>query len=242
MEEAGYSETTAMRIKEEVKYFENIREEVKIASGDYLELKRYEPAMRHLIDAYLGAEESRVLSNFDDLSLIEMIVERGEEALNALPEKTRRNKEAMSEAIENNLRKVVIEENPTNPAYYGKMSVLLDELIKKRKQDAISYEKYLEEIVALTRKVSNPGKNPIYPEAMNTNARRALYDNLGENVDLAAELDEAIIYTKKDAWRENRFKTKEVRLVIEEKLNARGLVTPDEVERILGIVKNQPEY
>src|SRR5690554_3964793 len=34
MEEAGYHEATAQRIREEVKYFENIRKEVQIASGD----------------------------------------------------------------------------------------------------------------------------------------------------------------------------------------------------------------
>ena len=242
MEEAGYSETTALRIKEEVKYFENIRKEVQIASHDYVDLKQYEPAMRHLIDSYLGAEESRVLSNFDDLSLIEMIVERGEKALDELPKGIRSNKEAMAETIENNLRKVVIEENPTNPMYYEKMSVLLDELIKRRKREAMDYEKYLEEIVALTRKIKKPEKENIYPININTQARRALYDNLASDAALAAELDETILYTKKDDWRNNRFKKREVRLAIEEILTLNGFVSPDEVDRIMGIVKNQPEY
>jgi len=67
---------------------------------------------------------------FDDFSLIELIVERGQDAFDKVPEKMRRNKEAMAETIENNLRKVIIEESPTNPAYYEKMSTVLDELIK----------------------------------------------------------------------------------------------------------------
>ena len=46
------------KIKKEVEYFESVRTEVKLASGDYIDLKMYEPAMRHLIDTYIRAEES----------------------------------------------------------------------------------------------------------------------------------------------------------------------------------------
>lgn len=242
MEEAGYHETTTERIREEVKYFESLRKEIQITSGDYVDLKQYEPAMRHLIDAYLGAEESRVLSKFDDLSLVELIVEKGRDAINDLPPNIRKNKDAMAETIENNLRKVIIEENPTNPVYYEKMSIVLDELIKLRKEQTDAYEKYLDEIVELTRKIKKPEHSTTYPTTVNTNAKRALYDNLEQDVELSLALDEAIRYTKKDAWRDNKFKTKEVRLKIEEVLNTSEIVTPDEVERILNIVKNQREY
>jgi type I restriction enzyme, R subunit len=52
-----------------------------LASGDYIDLKAYEPAMRHLIDTYISSDESEVISAFDDMSLVELIVERGEERL-----------------------------------------------------------------------------------------------------------------------------------------------------------------
>ena len=58
---------------------------MKLASGDYIDLKMYEPAMRHLIDTYIQAEESEKVSAFDDFSLVQLIVERGAEAVNALP-------------------------------------------------------------------------------------------------------------------------------------------------------------
>ena len=57
-----------------------MRNEVKLASGDYIDLKMYEPAMRHLIDTYIRAEESEKISAFDDLTLVQLIVERGEGA------------------------------------------------------------------------------------------------------------------------------------------------------------------
>ena len=52
---------------------------------------------------------------FDDLTLVQLIVEKGVDAVNELPEGMARNPEAMAEAIENNLRRVIIDEQPINP-------------------------------------------------------------------------------------------------------------------------------
>ena len=71
--------------------------------------------MRHLIDAYIGAEDSDVISSFNDLSLIQLIVERGADAVKALPKGIRDNKQATAETIENNVRRLIIEESPINP-------------------------------------------------------------------------------------------------------------------------------
>jgi type I restriction enzyme R subunit len=85
MEEAGYTTGQAVAIKEEVVFYENLRDEIKKHSGDAIDLKMYEPAMRHLIDTYIRAEESEKVSAFDDMSLIQLIVERGTSAVEALP-------------------------------------------------------------------------------------------------------------------------------------------------------------
>ena len=66
-----------MRTEAEVDHSTKVRDEVKLASGDAIDLKMYEPAMRHLIDAYIRAEESEKISAFDDMWLIQLIVERG---------------------------------------------------------------------------------------------------------------------------------------------------------------------
>ncbi len=58
MTQAGYTEAQANAIKIDVGLFESIRQEIKLASGDYIDLKAYEPAMRHLIDTYIDAKES----------------------------------------------------------------------------------------------------------------------------------------------------------------------------------------
>lgn len=237
MEEAGYSKDEIHSIKHEVGYYEKVRSEVKLASGDYIDLKQYEPAMRHLIDTYISAEESEVVSEFDDLTLIELIVARGKDAVDSLPKGIKQNKEAVAETIENNVRRVIIDESPTNPKYYEKMSILLDELIKARKEEAKSYENYLTKIVELTKKIKNPSNSFSYPRSMNSGAKRALYDNLEQNEELALNIDHEIRTTKKDGWRGMKIKEREVYYAIQKHIN------DDEVaKRIFEIVKNQGEY
>lgn len=236
MEEAGYSSYDADKILKEIKYYESARAEVKLASADYIDLKAYEPAMRHLIDTYINAEESKVISAFDDMSLVELIVERGESAINALPKNIRKNRQAVAETIENNLRKVIHDERPINPKYYENMSELLDELIIQRRAEAIEYEKYLAMIVELTRKVKRPNETK-YPKTLDTRAKRALYDNLDQNEDLAVLLDYEIIYTKKDDWRGTEIKKREVKYAIKKHIRDDA-----EVDRIFEIVKSQPDY
>src|SRR5213594_1971061 len=134
----------------------DFRGEVKLATRDYIDMKMYEPAMRHLLDTYIRAEESEKLSAFDDLTLVQLIVERGEAAVDSLPKSIRENSEAVAETIENNVRRLIIDEMAVNPKYYEKMSELLDALIAQRKQEAMDYKTYLARIVALTKQVSHP--------------------------------------------------------------------------------------
>ena len=242
MKEAGYTDREAAQIKNDITHFENLRKEIQLASGDYVDLKQFEPAMRHLIDSYIGAEESRVLSNFDDLSLVELLIQKGQDAVNSLPKNIRKNKEAVAETIENNLRKVIIEESPTNPMYYEKMSVLLDELIQMRKKEIEDYEAYLKKIVELTKKIKHPNTSVEYPSSLTTDSKRNLYDNLGKNETLANELDKKILSTKKDRWRDTKIKQKEVELVVRESLAHYGISNPKEVQRIFDLVKNQKNY
>ena len=209
--EAGYTETQAAAIKQEVTFYENLRNEVKLHSGDAIDLKQYEPAMRHLIDTYIRAEQSETVSAFDDLSLIHLIVERGVGAVEALPEGIRKNHETVAETIENNVRKLIIDESPINPKYYEKMSELLDALIAQRKQSALDYAAYLAKIVELTKLAKNGPGGAAYPKTLNTPARRALYDNFGRNEEFTLFVDHVIHTASQDDWRSNPFKVKKIR-------------------------------
>lgn len=243
MEAAGYSEAEAAAVRNEVTYYEKVREEIKLASGDYIDMKLYEPAMRHLLDTYIRAEESEKLSAFDDMTLVDLIIERGEEAVETLPESIADDLEAMAETIENNVRRLIIDEMAVNPKYYEKMSELLDALIKQRRQQAIEYREYLEKIVELTRQASPKQQGKNYPTGIDSPAVKALYDNLGENAILAIRLDERIRSAKRADWRDNAFKIKEVRNAICTLLDS-DVRERDrfDVEAILELVKAQREY
>jgi len=238
MIEAGYTQEQAEAIRSEVEYYEKIRTEIKIASGDYIDMKMYEPAMRHLIDTYIRAEESEKVSAFDDLSLIELIVKRGPDAIKELPESIRGSEEATAETIENNLRKVIIDEQPINPKYYSRMSELLDTLIQQRREKALNYQEYLQKIVELAGQVKQPSQGQSYSQALDTSAKRALYDNLGQNEALALAVDTAVRNTMRDDWRGNKIKEREVKRAVREALG------DDEhlLEAIFELVKNQREY
>ncbi|MDZ7753659.1 MAG: HsdR family type I site-specific deoxyribonuclease [Gammaproteobacteria bacterium] len=243
MDQAGYSEAEAAKIKAEVEHYERVREEVKLASGDYIDMKLYEPAMRHLLDTYIRAEESEKLSAFDDMTLVDLIVTRGEEAVDSLPSSIAGDREAMAETIENNVRRLIVDETPVNPKYYERMSTLLDHLIEQRRKEALEYREYLRRIVELTRQVARREEESAYPPGIDTPARQALYDNLGEDASLALRLDEKIRSVKKADWRANKFKEREVRNAIASVLQSqvRDTDLPD-VDAVFELVKNQNGY
>ena len=258
MIEAGYNDTEIRTIKAEVDHYEKACREVKLASGDYIDMKLYEPAMRHLLDTYIRAEDSKQLSILDDMTLVELIVERGESAVDSLPDGIRNDHEAVAATVENNLRRLIVDEMAVNPKYYTEMSKLLDALILQRKQEALDYKAYLVKIVELTRNTTQPKKTR-YPYTINNPGRRALYDNLKEHAhdleehilknkaaDTAADavetatlaLDDAIRSVKKADWRGNRFKEREVRNAIKSVLGDRE----DLVDEFFEIVKAQYDY
>ena len=259
MSEAGYSDAEAQEIKAEVDHYEKVRAEVKLASGDYIDMKMYEPAMRHLLDTYIRAEESEKLSGFDDLTLVQLIVERGDAAVDELPRGLRNNREAIAETIENNVRRLIIDESAVNPKYYEKMSHLLDALILQRKQEAVDYKKYLARVVELTKMVSKPEIQSSYPPSINTRALRSLFDNLTSSPTpavhdtpapsgneacsdsreaMAVALDRAIRRVKKADWRGNRFKEREVRNAIKSEVGDDVSL----VDTMFDIVKAQSDY
>ena len=220
-----------------------MREEVKLASGDYIDMKMYEPAMRHLLDTYIRAEDSEKLSAFDDMTLVELVVERGEAAVESLPASIAGDREAMAETIENNVRRLIIDEMAVNPKYYEKMSELLDALIEQRRKEALDYKEYLRRIVELTRQASRQDDATRYPTGIETPAQQALYDNLAQDATLTLRLDEKIREVKKADWRGNRFKEREVRNAIASVLETqvRETEVPD-VDTVLELVKNQNDY
>ena len=84
LEAAGYSDADIARIKQQLDHYLNVREIIRKASGESLDLKAYEADMRHLIDTYIEADEPRKISPFDNMALLDLIVKTGiADAINA---------------------------------------------------------------------------------------------------------------------------------------------------------------
>jgi type I restriction enzyme, R subunit len=237
LQAAGYSDGKIRWIKSEVDKYLKLREIVRKASGESLDLKAYEADMRHLIDTYIAAAEPREISPFNGMSLLELIVKTG--ISNAIDQglmEIKGNNEAVAEAIENNVRSRIIKENLNDPAYYEKMSALLNEIVAARKARAIEYEEYLKQIAELAKQVT-AGRSDDTPVQLNTPGLRALYNNLGKDEALAFQIDEAVKLVRPDDWRGSRVKEN----IIKEALY-KILQDVTEVDRTFLIIKQQKEY
>jgi type I restriction enzyme R subunit len=255
LEGAGYGAADIARIKVQLESALNIREVIRKASGESLDLKAYEADMRHLIDTYIEAREPRTISPFDGIGLLELIVKSGiADAIAQRLANMKSNQRAIAETIENNVRRKIIKEHLTDPAFYESMSTLLDEIIADRKARAIDYEEYLKRIALLVRSVE-VGHAEGTPAALNTPGKRALYRNLkpselkvadepdgpdapaDPNLDLAMSIDEAIKKVRPDDWRGVKPREQVIKAALNQLLH-----DDVEVERIFLIIKAQGEY
>jgi type I restriction enzyme, R subunit len=237
LEAAGYSATDIGRIKKDIDHYLKLRDIIRHASGESLDLKAYEADMRHLIDTYIEADEPRKISPFDNMSLLELIVKSGiANAINSQLADVKENKNAVAETIENNVRSKIIKEQLSDPAYYEKMSALLDEIIAARKAKALEYEAYLKKIAELAVKVQ-AGQSEDTPKTLNSAGRRALYNNLNQNEAVALTIDEVIKKVRPDDWRGIQAREQIIKAALYGVLKDEG-----EVERIFLIIKQQTEY
>jgi type I restriction enzyme R subunit len=261
LEAAGYSEGDIQRIKAQIDRYLKLREIIRKASGETIDLKAYEADMRHLIDTYIQADAPRTISAFGDTPLLELIVKSGiADTINQLPDGIKGDRTAVAETIENNVRSKIIKDHLNDPAYFEKMSALLVEIIASRKAKAIDYEEYLRQIADLAKRVQ-AGQEADTPAQLTTPGRRALYNNLKTEMaavsppaaaeqpapyggvvpdlilGLAMRIDAAIKSNRPDGWRGVQAREQVIKKAIYGVLLDVALV-----ERIFLIIKQQGEY
>ena len=203
--------------------------------------------MRHLIDTYIDADDPRKISPFDNVGLLDLIVKTGiADAIASKLGALNGNTGAIAETIENNVRSKIIKEHLNDPAFYEKMSALLDEIIAARKAKAIEYEEYLKSIAELANKVE-VGHADDTPEPLkHSPALRAIYHNLKQSVPeegdfmlaQAQQIDETIKRVRPDGWRGIQARENIIKAALLPLLEN----DVSEVERIFLIIKAQKEY
>jgi type I restriction enzyme R subunit len=262
LQQAGYADAEVASIKGKIEENLKLRDIIRQASGETIDLKAYEADMRHLIDTYIEAEAAKTISNFGEIGLVDLIVKSGiAAAIHSLPDGIKGNKRAVAETIANNVRSKIIKEHLNDPAFYDKMSALLNEILADLKAQRIDYEEFLKRIGELAKKVQT-GKTDDTPAPLNTPGKRALYNNLmtkhgpvvdgmpregvhefgadvaARSLQLALKIDEMVRQTRQDAWRGHPAKENGIKKALLPLLDNDLM----EVERIFLILKAQTEY
>ena len=232
----GYSEAERKEYAECAKKYDALKREIELRSNDHIDMRRYEPDMRQVLDLYVKAEDSEVIAKLDDTSFLDIVAAQNEEQLNDLPDELKDEYgRASAETVEANLREVIRKDSPFNPAYYGKLSIILQELIDKRKKEMLDYEEYMKELIELVKKARGKSANS-YPESIKTPGMRALYDNLGQNEYLAIRAHEVIKENALVGFRDNRLKQRKL-------IKALAKLLGDEMaQKIYDIIKLHDEY
>jgi type I restriction enzyme R subunit len=233
MDSAGYTAVEAASIKSEVAHYVAVRNEVERGAGENIDMKQFEAGMRSLLDTYLLAEPSETVATLDQ-GLVQLIVERGADAIGTLPEGIRKNPEAVAETIINNVRKTIVDERALNPKYYDQMSSLLDAIIERRREDAEAYADFLNDLLSLTAQVGKKESDTAYPAWASTPARRALVDfSWPSDIVIDVEyLSNVIQNNKEHGWAGNPIKERALARTLRREL-------PDgfEAERLEALVK-----
>jgi type I restriction enzyme, R subunit len=236
LEDMGYSEAERKEYAECAKKYDALKREIELRSNDHIDMRRYEPDMRQVLDLYVKAEDSEVIAKLDDTSFLDIVAAQNEEQLNDLPDELKDEYgRASAETVEANLREVIRKDSPFNPAYYGKLSIILQELIDKRKKEMLDYEEYMKELIELVKKARGKSANS-YPESIKTPGMRALYDNLGQDENLAVRTHEVIKENALVGFRDNRLKQRKL-------IRALAKLLGDEMaQKIYDIIKLHDEY
>lgn len=212
----------------------NLRQVIMQASGDFVDLKACEPDMRHLIDNYIAAGDSTKIIEFDDTTLLD-IIELCKFDLTTGKKKVR---ESAAEKIENNIRRKIVDQINVNPAYYNKMSEILDQLIEERKNGLIEYKKLLERYIELAKKVNSSAVSEDYPASVKGSAaKRAIYDNCGRYEDLANRIYDAVMSSMQADFRNSPVKINKIKRALSEVLD-----NDAEVDRVYELISKQSEF
>ncbi len=189
-----------------------LRDTIRQASNETIDLKSFEADMRHLIDTYIQADAARPISDFGETGLVELIVKSGiADAVSKLPQGIRENPAAIAETIANNVRSTIVRVQLNDPAFYDKMSALLSEIIADLRAQRINHQEFLKRVAHLAKKLM-AGQEQDTPQQISTRGLRALYSNLGQDKELAIKIDEAVKKVRPADWRSTQGK----RLVVKQ--------------------------
>jgi type I restriction enzyme, R subunit len=238
-----------------VEYFADLRGAIKKHSGEELDIKPYEADMRQLLNRYVEADAATELAELGTRSLVELIVDTGihDAIARQINAKGKLSNRAVAETIINNVRKVIIRDQLTDPRFYEQMSLLLDDLIRQSREDAQAYEAFLLNAEALARRLTEKRPEDGVPSSLHGNHEASvLYNNLTSIptstfryptpeealAAFALRLDRTVREQAPAGWKGDPVREKQVLNALYPLLDRDRKAT----QALFEIVKNQPGY
>lgn len=242
----GYDDAQVDSLRTEISDYNRVKEMVRLASCDYIDLKPYEADMRYVLDTYIRANDSTVISKLGNMSLVELLLNGENTTPSELVKDLPGDDRAKAEIIENNLTYEIVKKMSSNSVYYGKLSDMLQKIIDLRKIQALSYDEYLRQVVELAEAILHPESSKDYPDDVKDSAsRRALYDFFRKNTDLAVAIDTAVVSALRPGWKKNHQKQQNIKRSIYQTLidwDYSDEDATDTFKAIYDIVQKQEEY
>lgn len=195
--------------KKELKFFQKLRQSVKLRYSDNIDYKEYQGKMQNLMDTYIVSEEVIRITNPVDI-LNEEGIEKELERLNT--------PRAKADAIRTRISKRIDIKWDEDPAFYKKFSEKIKETLDDYENKRISEREYLEKMQKLRTDFKSGNSGIQYPENIRRNKdAQAFYgvvvnivgrnNDLNNRKELVAELsfnlDKIIAKHSKVDWHDN---------------------------------------
>lgn len=237
MLDAGYTKEEAENIHKMVLDFSELKDAIMLRSGDMTDLKQYNAMMRQLLDRYVKAPRSEVLAKLEDLTFLQLIEDENdaERTADELTEDNNSGEPSVAETIASNTRHYIVRKRDTNPDYFDKLSDKLNKLLEDYRNKSIAYREMLVQLLMIASQ--SQGRNS-YPAEIDTPLKKALYDNLDKDSELALLVYDTVDRNAQEDWR--NLKARWLRL--QNAVKACGNFTDEQLIMIMGIIKANDEF
>lgn len=234
MRRCGYTEQESESIFQRVTTYDQLCTAIMRRADDRVDMKMYDQTMRLILDDYVEAKHSKILAALEDISFLDLIMDGDSEEAEEEAEEVLGGKEGVASTMTANVRRVINRKRESNPAEYQKFSERLNRLLAEYRQGVIEYKAYLKCLAQLAREL----RNRTTDSRLDTEGKRALYDNLGEDADFAIEVYNTIKANAKVGFRNSGAKLQKLQV----KLDELSRQHPFDVDCIMNIIKRLREF
>lgn len=163
------------KYKRELKFFQELRRNVKIRYSDSVDHKEYEAKLQKLLDNYVNADEIIRITNPVDI----FDKEKFEEEIIRLT-----GKRAKADAIRTRIAKTISEKMDENPTFYKKFSDRIEKVLQEYRDKRISEAEYFTKMQEIMTDLYKGEEVAECPEIIKSNNNaKALFGTILETLD-----------------------------------------------------------